>query len=278
MLVVALPRAGFAAETATGSGTLTDAKTTAPPATGSLTDAKTTAPPATGSLTDAKASAPANSRDAVLRKARQHFEDGKKAFDAKDYPAALKEFKAGYELEPRPGFLLNMAHATQKTGDLPGARELYTRFLQTNPVGEERRVAEEAIAEIDRKLGTTPSPVMGPVEGPSAPAIGGTAASTTPPGPTGGPAPGVSGATPGTGSAAPSASSALPGLPDSTTQSSDSTMITQPAARDEGTPIYKKWWLWTGIGVVAVGVAAFLVFGTKGGDSRDNGTWGQIKL
>jgi hypothetical protein len=275
MLVVALPRAGRAAETATGSGALTDAKAAAPPATGSLTDAKASAPPATGSLTDAKASAPANSRDAVLRKARQHFEDGKKAFDAKDYPAALKEFKAGYELEPRPGFLLNMAHATQKTGDLPGARELYTRFLQTNPVGEERRVAEEAIAELDRKLGTTPAAVVAPVEGAGAPAAGVVAAGTTPPGPTGGPAPG---APPGTGSAAPSASSALPGLPDSATQPSDSNLIARPAAPDEGTPVYKRWWLWTGIGVVAVGVAAFLVFGAKGGDSRDNGSWGQIKL
>ncbi len=33
------------------------------------------------------------------------------------------------------------------------------------------------------------------------------------------------------------------------------TLTATPATRDERRPIYKRWWLWTGVGVVAAGVA-----------------------
>jgi hypothetical protein len=268
-LVIAWPRPGVADGTGTGIGT--------------------------GTPTDANLSVPAtSSREAVLRRARQHFEDGRKAFDAKDYPSALREFRAGYELEPRPGFLLNMAHSTQKIGDLPAARDLYTRFLQTNPTGEERRVAEEAIAEIDRKLAAGPGAVGAPAEGaaagtatspPGAAAVGTATTSSVASGPAGGPAksPATTGAAKAPGSS--TTPGGLPVLPDVGTPPSDSTMLrapgTQPpeASSSENSPLYTKWWLWTGVGLVAVGVAAFLVFGAKGSSSgHDTGTWGQIKL
>src|SRR6266700_3761303 len=96
-------------------------------------------------------------RAAVLRRARLHFLEGRKAFEGKRYPAALEEFQAGYELEPRPAFLLDMAHAARKMGELKRARELYQRFLACDPPPPQadRRVAEQLAREIDRKLAMT---------------------------------------------------------------------------------------------------------------------------
>jgi hypothetical protein len=229
---------------------------------------------------------PAASRQDELRRARQHFEDGKKAFEAKDYPTALKEFRAGYEIEPRPGFLLNMGHAAQKTGDLAAAKELYGRFLQTNPTGEERRVAEASIADIDRKLGTgaagasSSAPATPSVTAPTS--TGATGVPTVPPGESASSLDGAQADGQGSNKAP-----APPPAPDPGAGPGPMVVVAPPLApgpaspvSDETKPIYAKWWFWTGLGVVALGAAAILVFAAKGSDngSHDNGSWGQIKL
>jgi hypothetical protein len=46
------------------------------------------------------------------------------------------------------------------------------------------------------------------------------------------------------------------------------------SAPQASTPIYKKWWLWTIVGVVVVGGVVAAVVLTQGGDDTTAGTWG----
>jgi len=212
----------------------------------------------------ARAQAP--DRAEILRQARQHFLDGKKAFEGKRYPAAYQEFQAGYELEPKPGFLLDMAHAARKMGDLAQARELCQRFLHTEPSDAERRMAQQLVREIDRKL---------------APALK-LAASTAAPSPT------------GETEATLVASEPLPEPPEvelprlsakPESLSPEPLLLSpvpqpgEPSQRDQ--PSSSRGWLWAGLAVVVVGAAAaVLILRARGAgdDGHASGSWGQVKL
>src|SRR5581483_9179625 len=76
-----------------------------------------------------------NSSSATTQRARRHFLQGKRAFEAKRYSVALKEFETGYAIVPRPGFLLNMG----TRGAPHGRAEARARLLLEIPgVGSAR--------------------------------------------------------------------------------------------------------------------------------------------
>jgi len=106
-------------------------------------------------LTAGPARGESRSADGVQR-AREHFQAGKRAYEEQQYEQALQQFQAGYDLEPRPGFLLNMGHAARKMGKLRRARALYQQFLRTDPPRAERQSAELFLRDIDRELGPEP--------------------------------------------------------------------------------------------------------------------------
>src|SRR5215470_9856640 len=74
----------------------------------------------------------------AVRQARDHFRAGEAAFKVGDFERARSEFEAGYALVPRPGFLLNMAHAERRLGRLRNARSLYKRYLLADPESKQR--------------------------------------------------------------------------------------------------------------------------------------------
>ena len=98
-----------------------------------------------------------NSSSASTQRARRHFLPGKRAFEAKRYSVALKEFEVGYAIDPRPGFLLNMGHAARRMGDLRRARDYYLKFLESDPPAVERRSTIALVVEIDRQLASAPT-------------------------------------------------------------------------------------------------------------------------
>ena len=207
----------------------------------------------------ARADAP--DREANLRRARQHFFDGKKAFEEKRYPAALEEFQAGYDLEPKPGFLLDMGHAARKMGDLPRARELYERFLETDPPEADRHMAQQFLAEIDRKLEKAEAPrdqLAAPAETEAAP---------------------IAGQTPESRAAELPRVVAKP-----EPLSTDPVMLSPvPEPRDASKsdqPSSSNWWLWAGLGAVVAGVAAVFIVRAlgSGDDAQASGSWGQVRL
>jgi len=93
-----------------------------------------------------------NSSSGSTQRARRHFLQGKRAFEAKRYSVALKEFEVGYAIVPRPGFLLNMGHAARRMGDLRRARDYYLKYLESDPPAVERRSTIALVIDIDRQL------------------------------------------------------------------------------------------------------------------------------
>lgn len=125
----------------------------------------------------------AQSDDAIAR-ARTHFEAGRALYQLGNYTEAAREFAAGYQLVPRPQFLLNLGQCYRKLDDLPQAREMYRRYLDKASVNDpERPQAQQILGEIERQIAArqaTASPPPTPAPPPAAaPAATMTPASAT---------------------------------------------------------------------------------------------------
>jgi tetratricopeptide (TPR) repeat protein len=113
----------------------------------------------------APSTAPTGTEDA-LQRARMHFEAGRALYKLGNFTEAAREFGSGYELAPRPGFLLNLGQCYIALRDLPKAREMYQRWLHDAPDNDpERRQAEDILAEIERKLAAQPAESVAPPAG-----------------------------------------------------------------------------------------------------------------
>ena len=92
--------------------------------------------------------------DDPIARARTHFEAGRALYQLGNFTEALREFAAGYQLAPRPQFLLNLGQCYRKLDDLKNAREMYQRYLHDAPTTDaERPQAEQILLEIDRQIG-----------------------------------------------------------------------------------------------------------------------------
>jgi tetratricopeptide (TPR) repeat protein len=88
----------------------------------------------------------------VPDKAKQLAERGRALHDAGDYSGAIEAFREAYVLAPRPGLLFNLAQAYRLSGDCDDAAFMYRRFLESNPSGAGRDIAEsnlKAVASCD---------------------------------------------------------------------------------------------------------------------------------
>jgi hypothetical protein len=109
-----------------------------------------------------------------VRQARELFRNGEAAFKAGRFQDAYRAWEEGYKLTPRPLFLLNMAHAERRRGELAGARTLYKRYLLMEPETPLRGEVESVLQEIDSTLGAeaplnAPAPLPLSVAPPPAP-------------------------------------------------------------------------------------------------------------
>ena len=192
---------------------------------------------------------------------RAHLERGLALYRSGSYAAAIAEFEAGYALLPRPAFLLNIAQAWRKLGQLERARSYYQRFVERAPAHDPARPQVlVAIEKIDAQLREPP------------PAEANVAAAAPAPGTPSLPA----GAPPSAGPGAPSART--PPLPTTTTTTPPppsppppTTTTTQPPLPTTATappfptaqvavtgapPPRRHAWGWAGVGLVAAGAAA----------------------
>jgi tetratricopeptide (TPR) repeat protein len=109
----------------------------------------------------------------VVAQARAHFEAGVALFDVGNFAEALREFSIGYALSRRPRFLLNIAQAQRKLGQLDKARASYHQFLDETAADDpDRRQAQALLAEVDAALAArakaSPAP-SAPLSAPAAP-------------------------------------------------------------------------------------------------------------
>jgi len=171
---------------------------------------------------------------AAFKSATQHFNLG-------EYAEALDAFKEAYRNFEDPVFLFNIAQCHRMMGNKQEAVRGYRTFLREAPDAPNRVEVEQLIASLDAAIredaiakNRTPTGTIVPRDDARPSRTG-----TEPPPPE--PLPSAGGTAPATG----------------TTQPADNngaqlTATNTPPSRSSDKPIYKKWWLWTIVGGVAV--------------------------
>jgi tetratricopeptide (TPR) repeat protein len=87
-----------------------------------------------------------------VARARAHYEIGLGLYQLGNYRDAIKEFAAGYELSPRPKFLINLGQAHRKLNELDRAHELFQQFLaEASPADPDRAQVQQLMEEVDRE-------------------------------------------------------------------------------------------------------------------------------
>src|SRR5204863_9937876 len=86
------------------------------------------------------------------RTARSQFQAGEARFKAGAFDEALKEYQAGYDAKPLPGFLVNIAQCQRRLGDLKTARATYQKFVLVAPDSPLVPQVKSMMAEIDALL------------------------------------------------------------------------------------------------------------------------------
>ena len=163
-----------------------------------------------------------NARADDRAKARDAYREGARRFDVGDYRNALDAFKQAYLLYEDPAFLFNMAQCYRLLNDRENALRTYRVYLNRVPKAPNReeieRIIEGLAQTLEKERATASLPPNGSQEPRAEP-----------------PAPAVQ----------PSAPVVQPSAP----------VLVVTHNPPERTPGYKKWWVWTAVGVVAVGVA-----------------------
>jgi tetratricopeptide (TPR) repeat protein len=173
-------------------------------------------------------------QDRVL--AKQHFESGARRFDLAEWEQALIEFKEAYRITPDPALLYNIAQCHRKLGHIEDALTFYKTYRRRAPDAPNRAEIDRRISELEAEQQAKQSRKASEEQ----------QTKTAPPVPA--PLPSAGAATQGNP------------MPENRTDLVQSADRTQPAARAE-TSIWRRWWLWTAIGVVvaAGGVTAVLL-------------------
>src|SRR5512143_3140072 len=83
-------------------------------------------------------------------RARALANKGRVYHDAGDYNAAIAAFKEAYVLAPSPGLLFHIAQAYRLAGSCDDAAWMYRRFLDTNPSGPNRDLAEQHLSAVEK--------------------------------------------------------------------------------------------------------------------------------
>ena len=167
---------------------------------------------------------------------RGHYDEARKAYKEKRYDEALKEYKSAYERRQAPWLLINIGRTFHKLGRPQEALIHYQLFQQANA---------NADAELQQRLGNFIAEslaLLNPNLEKPAPAA---AAATSPPNTPQSPPSEIEPAPASVLSAAPSPPASAP------TQTETSK-----------TPLYKRWWLWTLVGVGVAGVVTGIVIAT----------------
>jgi tetratricopeptide (TPR) repeat protein len=175
--------------------------------------------------------------------AREHYQSATAHFAVGEFGDAANEYQAAYKLKPDPALLYNAAQSYRLANNPERALILYKNYLQLYPneanadeVRKQIDKLKEAIAAADRAKTSPPTGTTEPKQLPA------TSASTPEP---------------------------TPATKQPVAVATTTTPENQAVVERHETPIYKRWWLWTIVGVVvAGGVITAAVLAT-----RSNGSW-----
>jgi tetratricopeptide (TPR) repeat protein len=157
--------------------------------------------------------------------ARTHWEEGTKLYDLGRYKDAAHEYEEAFRLKPDPAFLFNIGQAYRQGHEDELALRAYKGFLRRLPDTDNRSEVEGYIRQLQQRLDEKRK----------------AAEAAPPPQPQPAPQPAPPQAPPQPQAVAPA----------------PAPLVVAPAAPPrEHVPAYKKWWVWTIVGVVVVGAGA----------------------
>ncbi len=95
----------------------------------------------------------ANAADSrMLPEAKARLDRGVQLYTSQSYREAIEEFRAGYQIDPRPEFLYAMAQAQRLNGDCRSAVTAYKAFLRTRPSAKRAAAANQLIDDCTAAL------------------------------------------------------------------------------------------------------------------------------
>jgi tetratricopeptide (TPR) repeat protein len=105
-------------------------------------------------------------------RARVHFQAGEALYKLGNYKDAVREFSAGYDLSPRPEFLLDLGQAYRQLHEDRQALAMFRRFVDEAAPSDPRRLEVALLtAELEKQLDVRPvEPVAQPAPAPPSPA------------------------------------------------------------------------------------------------------------
>ena len=178
----------------------------------------------------------------TLAAAKESFDQAEKSYALGKFGDALRQYERAFDLKPLPAFLFNIGQCHRNLGNWERASFFYNGYLSRDPKAKNRDKVLTLIDQMNAKVREQDEARRA-----AAAASGTTGTGTTGTGTTG------TGTT-GTGTTTPTTRE--PGVivpPQAVTPP-----VTPPVAE---TPTYRKWWVWTlvGVAVVGGGVAAAVV-------------------
>jgi tetratricopeptide (TPR) repeat protein len=178
--------------------------------------------------------------------ARGLFQEANAHFAVGEFNDAAEKYQQAYKLRQDPALLYDAAQSYRLAGNQQKALVLYRNYLQFYPNAPNVDEVRSQIAKLQQAIAASEQAKTAP---PTT-----TAEHAQPPPPETRPA-----------EPPPSTSPAPPA-----TSSQAAAVATPPASRaDRTTPLYKKWWLWTIVGVVVVGA----VVGGTVAATASSGKW-----
>jgi tetratricopeptide (TPR) repeat protein len=84
----------------------------------------------------------------VTRMAKEHYKSGLEAYEAGNYPTAIKELKKAYLLKRLPALLLNIGATYRKMNDNDNAISYYKKYLTEAPEARDRGEVEKIVSEL----------------------------------------------------------------------------------------------------------------------------------
>jgi tetratricopeptide (TPR) repeat protein len=183
--------------------------------------------------------------------AREAYVEATRYYDLAEYVHALDSFKRAYMNYEDPAFLYNIAQCHRHLGNQADALTFYRNYLRKVPEAHNRSEVlalvsslEASLAEKQASSNRPPAGAL-PAQGSKEPQV---------------PAP--------TASALASPAVLLPSAshpdPDATRAPGNALVVTAQPRHPARTPVYKRWWLWTTVGIVAVAAAGVAVGLTQG--------------
>jgi tetratricopeptide (TPR) repeat protein len=173
----------------------------------------------------------AKPKDRDVIEARKQFKRGLAHYNLEEYKEAVDAFQDAYRLHPDPAILFNLAQAHRLANNHERALYFYRVYLRSSPNAPNQAEVKGRIADLERlmndqkQLTKPPDAVVPPKE-------------TT-------------------------VESAPPSVVQKSAAVEKAPAAVAPAPKP--TPVYKKWWLWTIVGLVVVGgaVGAGVALGTR---------------